>query len=134
MTSSEGMGVVPQPNYEQCNPSDSACVARNQVLNAQYNVANIQDLWSRNNSGPMPVGWMTAGDTPTIQQAVAQSYNTTAAPNTGGSKVTSGGKVQFNSPRGSNSLQVGDTWLVTIMGATPNSPVSVNAGGATTPM
>ena len=127
-----GLGTVPTPAYETCNPTDSACVARNQVLNAAYNEAVVEDLWKTYNSGPMPVGWMTAGDDPTRQQQVAANYNTAnvvpAAP------AASGGHVTFTSSRGSNALQVGDTWLVSITGATPNSPVSVNAGGSTTQM
>lgn len=125
-----GFGAVAVPAYENCNPTDSACVARNQVLNAQYNEAVVQDLWKTYNSGPMPVGWMTAGDSPARQQQVAADYNAAnpVAPS------PSGGHVTFTSSRGSNALQVGDTWLVSITGATPNAPVTVNAGGAQTQM
>jgi hypothetical protein len=108
-------------------------VARNQVLNAAYNEAVVEDLWKTYNSGPMPVGWMTAGDDPTRQQQVAANYNT-ANPVVPAAPAASGGHVTFTSSRGSNALQVGDTWLVSITGATPNSPVSVNAGGSTTQM
>ena len=128
-----GLGTVPTPAYETCNPTDSACVARNQVLNAAYNEAVVEDLWKTYNSGPMPVGWMTAGDDPTRQQQVAANYNT-ANPVVPAAPAASGGHVTFTSSRGSNALQVGDTWLVSITGATPNSPVSVNAGGSTTQM
>jgi hypothetical protein len=137
-----GLGAVPVPAYENCDPSDSACVARNQVLNAAYNEAVVQELWSKYNSGPMPVGWMTAGDDPVRQQQVAGDYNATLQAQTLGnqshttatSPAPSGGHVTFTSSRGSNALQVGDTWLVSITGATPNAPVTVNAGGATTQM
>jgi hypothetical protein len=133
-----GLGAIATPVYENCNPSDSACVARNQLLNAAYNEAVVQDLWKTYNSGPMPVGWMTAGDDPIRQQQVAADYNTAnpvpVSTPAASAPAASGGHVTFTSSRGSNALQVGDTWLVSITGATPNAQVTVNAGGATTPM
>jgi hypothetical protein len=46
----------------------------------------------------------------------------------------SGGRVTFTSSRGGNTLQVGDTWLVSISGATPNKQVTAKVGTDTTPM
>jgi len=34
-----GLGAIAVPVYENCDPSDSACVARNNVMNASYNLA-----------------------------------------------------------------------------------------------
>jgi hypothetical protein len=48
--------------------------------------------------------------------------------------VPSGGRVTFTSSRGGNVLQVGDTWLVSIAGATPNKPVTAKVGSDVTPM
>jgi hypothetical protein len=44
-----------------------------------------------------------------------------------------GGRVSFTSSRGSNALRVGDTWLVSITGASPNTAVTVSGSGPAGP-
>jgi hypothetical protein len=40
--------------------------------------------------------------------------------------VANGGQLTFTTSRGGTSLQVGDTWTVSISGATPKAPVTVS--------
>lgn len=47
--------------------------------------------------------------------------------------VPHGGRVTFTTSRGTGALQVGDTWLVAITGASPNSPVTVSGSMPTGP-
>jgi hypothetical protein len=50
------------------------------------------------------------------------------------SRIPAPGRVSFTSSRGGNALQVGDTWLVSITGATPNAQVTAKVGSDVTPM
>ena len=154
-----GLGAIATPVYENCDPTDSACVARNQVLNAAYNLALEQEANALHLSQCLSLGYPAATchgqfDPGGIVDATAnagqpvQGYTAlqaqtqanqpqAASPSpsaSSGGANQSGGHVTFTSSRGSNSLQVGDTWLVSITGATPNAPVMVNAGGSTTQM
>jgi len=38
-----GLGSIAAPVYEDCNPTDSACVARNNTLNAAWNLAVLSE-------------------------------------------------------------------------------------------
>jgi hypothetical protein len=145
-----GLGDIAAPAYETCNPSDSACVARNQVLNAAYNLAIEQAANAQHLADCLHLGYPAAtchaqfdpggtADATANAGEPVQGYSTLQAQTQAAASAPSapaafGGHVTFTSSRGSNALQVGDSWLVSITGATPNAPVTVNAGGSTTQM
>jgi hypothetical protein len=140
-----GLGVFnppAQPNYEDCQPRDVPCTQRNQVKSDAYVQAmakaqadNNRDQCLANlalNSGtPAQTAAGLARCNAAYADAAAYSIETGTPPEsvTWGAPVAApvakGGKVTFTSSRGSNFLQVGDTWMVAITGATPNSVVTV---------
>jgi hypothetical protein len=140
-----GLGAIAAPVYENCDPSDSACVARNQVLNAAYNLAIEQAANAEHLAQCLSLGYPAAtchaqfdpggtSDATANAGQPVQGYSTLQAQTQASAPSASGGHVTFTSSRGGNALQVGDTWLVSITGASPNAPVTVTAGGNTTPM
>ena len=140
-----GLGAIAVPVYEDCDPSDSACVARNNVLNASYNLALEQAANAQHLSQCLNLGYPAAtcraqfdpggivDSTANAGQPV-QGYSTLQAQTQASAPSASGGHVTFTSSRGGNQLQVGDTWLVSITGASPNAPVTATVGTNTTPM
>jgi len=141
-----GLGAVADPTYENCSPVDSACVARNQVLNAAWNLAVEQAANAQHLAQCLSLGYPaatchaqfdpggTVDATANAGQPV-QGYTTLQAQTQAATAASpSGGHVTFTTSRGSNQLQVGDTWLVSITGATPNAPVTATVGRNTTPM
>jgi hypothetical protein len=140
----QGLGTIPPPVYEDCG-IDAACIARNNVKEQAYNLAVLSETRQKqlafclNDPGYSPAQCHAQFDPGGVQDQTAnagQAVVTQAAPVAPpvNQVPQSGGHVTFTSSRGSNALQVGDTWLVAITGATPNAPVTVNAGGNTTQM
>ena len=142
----QGLGTVAAPVYEDCG-FDAACIARNDAKEGAYLLAQEQDTnaghlsWCLSSGYPAASCYATYGPGGTVDQTAnaGQPVQVTvtqpaAQPAAQSAPSASGGHVTFSSSRGSNALQVGDTWLVSITGATPNSPVSVTAGGAATQM
>jgi hypothetical protein len=132
--------VPERPQYEDCGPGDGACIARNLTKNIGWNQAASIALYGHDGSGNGPLGQL---DKPFVQTYVTGSDQNpypsgqAQAPAAATPPVTpsvSGGHVTFTSSRGSNALQVGDTWLVSITGATPNAPVTATVGSSTSPM
>jgi hypothetical protein len=139
-----GLGAVPYPTFEVCaGPWDSPCVARNEVTSDNYNVAVAQALAQSNmdqceaNARLSPdqyqpallarcqgqLAIQSAPDNPVVTTWDGSHAYAPAAPPM---VITPrGGQFSFQSSRGGTSLYVGDTWTVSITGATPNSPVTV---------
>lgn len=150
---------VVQPTNEVCQPWDTPCVMRNVARQTGYQIAEGQNSASQLYGNCLaggtdaatcrarwPVGY--AGDVPFMNlprdQQVAEaaqggfSIPAPVAPAVPAAPVASGGSVHFQSSRGGTLVYPGDTWTVTISGASPNLPVQVQGGknGAsnTTPM
>jgi len=108
---------------EQCSPNDFACVQRNVARgDILYNAGKPTLGYDPNDFIGRPAPSLPAPPSPyTVLglPAPAAAAPPPAAP-------ISGGRLAFTSSRGSNSLQVGDTWLVSITGASPNMPVTVS--------
>ena len=117
------------PAYETCSAVDSACMARNLVKNQAYQSALSIATFGSDGAGNGPLGSQDYGRSmslPAVNPNAQTPYVAPASP--------SGGRVSFTSSRGGNSLQVGDTWLVSITGATPSKQVTAKVGSDTTPM
>jgi hypothetical protein len=148
-----GAVILQPPAYENCNDYDSACVARNQVLSNAYDLAASQDQAQQNmdqcmanaqNATPGAQYDATVArcngqfaiqnsTDPVAALAAAIAAQSASGGAGTGSQAARGGNVAFTTSRGGNALQVGDTWLVAITGASPNSPVTVSGsmpGGA----
>jgi len=146
-----GLGVFNAPArpdwVDPGYPPDPAIVARNTAENSAYQVA-VQMEQAGNNFDQCAANAQNANSPEQYaevmarcnQQAEIQSapmnpvvtYDTppvavTPRPNA----PARGGQLSFTSSRGGTALQVGDTWLVAITGATPNSPVTVSGSGNT---
>ena len=142
-----GLGDAgPQPTYtpENCAATDSACVQRNAVANANFGAAMAAWQVANNLDGCIA----NANQNPNPAAAIAQckanysgggaGYDAASSiPYTGGgsSPAVSGGRVSFatSGTGGSGSPYVGDTYQVSITGATPNSPVTVSGNGPSGP-
>jgi hypothetical protein len=150
----DGLGVFSPPSrpaFENCNPLDSACVARNQVLSDAYDLAMAQ-AQAQNNIDQCMENAKNATPGAQYEAAVAACHGQYQSQSpTGQSYVSSvnppspsGGQLSFTSSRGAyvpggTTLQVGDTWHLSITGATPNAPVTVSGsmpsgGFSNTPM
>jgi hypothetical protein len=140
-----GAVILQPPTYENCSDYDSACVARNQVLSDAYDLAASQDQAQQNmdqcmtnaqNATPGAQYDATVARCNgqfAIQNSVdpvaalaAAIANPPASSGAGTGTPARGGNVTFTTSRGGNTLQGGDTWLVAITGASPNSPVTVS--------
>lgn len=133
-----GLGAV-APTYEKCFPTDSACVARNSAAGAAYGAAQLSDFMAArlayclSDPGNNPASCHAEFDPGGSYAATAnagqpvQGY-VPRAPNlpTPAVSAPSGGRLNFTTSRGGTSLQVGDTWQVSITGATPNAPVTAS--------
>jgi len=138
-----GLGNVPLPNYEDCGyPPDSACVLRNNNLGNEYQLARQLDLAQQNRqicldnarsaSSPAQLTNMLAECAAQFTQQTGPEAGDLAMPTRGGQiqpGSLGGGRVSFAGSRGGTDLQVGDTWLVSITGATGNAPVTMNGSG-----
>jgi hypothetical protein len=120
-----GLGdLIPKPNYENCDPRDSACVTRNQVLNDQWAVDNQQAQADNNYNECIKSGDIARCQ---AQRDIQTSYawGNTADPNSGsgggGQRPTS---LNFTTSRSGGVLYPGDTWTISIGGARANSPVT----------
>jgi hypothetical protein len=145
-----------QPDYEDCDPRDTPCVMRNSAKSnanvlaiagaqAQNNLdqclANAENANSPEQKASVlascgqaysdagayaaqtaaaPVTWYSGGGTAASFVGVNVPVKAPAPP------VARGGQLTFTSSRGGTALQVGDTWMVAITGASPNSPVTVS--------
>ncbi|MFI5115047.1 MAG: hypothetical protein ACHP7J_07875 [Terriglobales bacterium] len=114
----------PVPAYESCSAVDSACVARNLAKNQGYQQALAIATYGHDGDGNGPLGYLDSAKNPYLGTTPVASV---VAP-------ASGGRVAFTSSRGGNQLQVGDTWLVSITGATPGKQVTAKVGSDVTPM
>ena len=140
-----GAAILTPPTYENCNDYDSACVARNQVLSNAYDLAASQDQAQQNmdqclaNAQNATPGaqydetvarcngqFAIQNSVDPVAALAAAIANPPASPGAGTGTPARGGNVTFTTSRGGNALQVGDTWLVAITGASPNSPVTVS--------
>jgi hypothetical protein len=142
-----GAVILAPPAYENCDDYDSACVARNQVLSNAYDLAASQDQAQANMdqcmanaqnatpgaqydetvarcNGQFAIQNSTDPSAALAAAIAAQSASPGAT--VSGSQPARGGQLTFTTSRGGNALQVGDTWLVAITGASPNSPVTVS--------
>jgi hypothetical protein len=112
------------PGPGQCSIYDGACVAQNAALMDAYNVA----MGICN--GVFPVGTtVNSGIVSGIPAATPPPPAVTPKPPTAPATpaaVPNGGTFSFTTSRGSSAMQVGDTWLVSITGASPNTPVTVS--------
>jgi len=122
-----------QPNYEQCQPLDSACAARNGASQvawqnayfvAQADYQRALCLWNgvdpatcNQRYPPGAMGSMA------VQAAAPPVTAQPAAP------VVYNPRLAFGP---STSLKVGDTWTLSISGAAPNAPVTVSMTGPKT--
>jgi len=156
--------LLAQANLQDCDPRDSACVSNNTAKQAAVEdfwaahqstgvpddtkltfAPQTQQQVSEFYSGNPLVGGNVV-DTRGIMKVSggASSSGGSGGSATGGSasggssNPVSGGQLSFTTSRGGTSLQVGDSWTITITGATPNQPVAVTGGKngstATTPM
>jgi len=155
-----GLGFGPTPPvWENCDPKDVACVLRNTLASNAYqeamNVAQAQnnraqcEANARNAGSPGQYAEVMAScaaayaqqsqpDVPTLvltPPAPGPAYQPPVPnPSVPGyvppSVVPRGGSLSFTTSRGSLAMQVGDTWLVSITGATPNATVTVSGSGA----
>jgi hypothetical protein len=135
----DGLGVFdppPAPAIEDCYPTDSACVARNQVLTNAYALAVAQaqaqnniDQCMANAANATPGAQYDAAVAACHGQYQQQSPTEQTPSYVAPSNPTpaSGGALTFTTSRGDpHAMQVGDTWHVSITGATPNAPVTVS--------
>lgn len=154
-----GLGdLVAKPNYETCDPRDVACVARNTAAADQWSQAiakaqadaNLAQCRANADNASSPQQKADVLASCGIAYSGAQAYSieqgTPAANANWGAPVgiplpqaatrtaARGGQLTFSTSRGGTSLQVGDTWQVSITGASPNSPVTVKMGSDITPM
>lgn len=143
-----GMGVFTPPatpKYAVCETYDSACVAGNEDLANAYDLAmsqaqasNTQDQCMQNAQNATPGAQYDAAVAACNGQFAIQNapqsgaginyatVESSAAGPGSGSAPASGGKFTFASSRGGTAFQVGDTWQISITGATPNAPVTVS--------
>jgi hypothetical protein len=141
-----GSVLVPLPNYATCDPRDTACTVANQQLSDKYNL-DVQQAEAANNAQQCLLNANNA--TTDVQRAavlaacsgqyITQGGSPSLSPFTGGpgAPVYAGtpagqggvavrpGTFSFTTSRGSKAMQVGDSWTVTIMGATPGLQVNV---------
>jgi hypothetical protein len=137
-----GLGAIAVPVYENCDPTDSACVARNLALDNAYNLALEQAANAQHLSQCLSLGYPAAtchaqfdpGGTVDSTANAGQPIQGYSLLQSQTQATPSGGHVTFTTSRGSNALQVGDTWLVSITGASPNTQVTATVGTNTTPM
>jgi hypothetical protein len=76
-----------------------------------------------------PVTWYSGGGSAVPFQGDQQATAALAAKQIAAAlaaPVARGGQLTFTSSRGGTALRVGDTWIVAITGASPNSPVTVS--------
>jgi hypothetical protein len=120
-------------------------VARNNAANAAWNLAVEQDTNAQHLAWCLQSGsgysaaechatYDPGGSIDATANAGApvQGYATLKAQTQ--APAASGGHVTFTSSRGGNALQVGDTWMVSITGASPGKQVTAKVGSDTTPM
>jgi hypothetical protein len=119
-----GGQLVPLPAYANCDPRDVACVANNEALNTQYNL-NVQQAQAQNNYDQCMndgKGQAFCGAQAAVQSGGQVITEVLPAAATAGPQ---GGTFSFTTSRGGNAMQVGDSWKVSITGATPYMQVSV---------
>jgi hypothetical protein len=132
------------PNYQDPGyPPDPAIVAANEVLANAYDLAMNQAQANNNNDQCManaqnatPGAQYDAAVAACQGQLAIQSapqsgaginYTTSSVPATPATAISyRGGQLTFSTSRGGTALQVGDTWTVSIQGATPNAAVTVS--------
>jgi hypothetical protein len=141
--------LLAQAGLKDCDPRDSQCVADNQAKQAA-----VETFWAAVLATGNPEGAENPPDfshiTGNVQQFMAdqplavppeivQAANavteaagvpsvavTVAAPVT--AVALKPGTLSFHTSRGGTALQTGDTWTVSIQGASPNIQVSVKGG------
>lgn len=141
-----GLGVFNLPSrptwIDPGYPADPAIVARNTAASDAFELAVQQEqagsnfdqcaLNAQNANSPEQYAEVMArcNQQAEIQSApmvpTVQYYTPPTVPRATYTTPARGGQLSFTTSRGGNALQVGDTWLVAITGATPNSPVTVS--------
>jgi hypothetical protein len=143
--------LIAQTGIQDCNPRDIACVAENEqradaatalwvanymthpetanmaVPNVSLNLDTSDAALSQYQSN-IPVTDQTIRVQGGPTQSAAQLMGR-ASPAGAQAAAPRGGQLSFTTSRGGVSLYVGDTWLVSITGASPNSPVTVSGSG-----
>lgn len=144
------------PNYEVCDPRDTACTQRNEAAQIAYTqgiliaqASNDRDLcesnanmsdepyrsaalavcasrWPANLASTIPVQNLPNSYLPSAFLTPAQEAAIYTGVPAGGGAAT-GGQVSFTSPHGT-AAKVGDTWLIKITGAAPGGQVTVIGG------
>jgi hypothetical protein len=136
-----------------CDPRDSACVAQNEQITdavralwtSQYmtnpDVANqpVPDVSVNLQTSPAALQQYmqnipVTSETISVDQGPVKTAAQWLSGGSGGASaavtpVRRGGQLTFTTSKGTAALQVGDTWLVAISGASPNSPVTVSGSG-----
>lgn len=120
-------GAQMQQNLDQCTQN-----AQNATSQEQYDATMARCA----QAAAMSAYAVDTGQTPAYNEGVNQPIPKPAVPASSGSAPAysgtaagvpaRGGQITFTSSRGGQALQVGDTWLVAVTGASPNAPVSVS--------
>lgn len=137
------------PGQEDCSPFASDCVARQTQRMSAINAMWVSDPHSGHNTTenwPVPsVSWSPDQSAAAVRQFESNQPVFSGQVSTDGASQSvaqliaasspayrpqiQGGRLSFTSSRGGSSLYVGDTWLISITGASPNSPVTVSGSG-----
>ena len=125
-----GVGVV-DPTYEKCGPTDSACVARNAAVGATFGAAQLGEWLAARLASCIALGSNPAGCHAEFDPGGSYAATANAGERANSTYVASvippvGGNMQFafTTSRGSTfNLYPGDTWNITIKGATPGAIV-----------
>ncbi len=146
-------GLLAQANLQDCSPMDSACVSNNVAKQAAVETLWIENYMTKPGGAPddlvleftpqtaaqvrefyNPQDLFNSGnvvDTSGILHMVSGGGTTAVRTNTGNGATAvaaRGGSLSFSTSRGSAALRPGDTWRVSITGASPNTQVSVQGG------
>lgn len=104
--------------HENCSPMDSACVARMAArADAVLNTWATDPASGHNSTANLPIG------SPAPPTAVTVALPPVTA------MAIRGGSLSFSTSSGGSAAKVGDSWTVTITGASPNMQVSVSGSG-----
>jgi hypothetical protein len=120
-------GAQAQNNLDQClaNAENATPGAQRDSVLASCGQAYSDAGAYAAQTAATPVTWYSGGGSPVPfegnQQATAALAAQRATP-----AAPRGGQLTFTSSRGGTALQVGDTWMVAITGASPNSPVTAS--------
>ncbi len=125
-------GIVPLPDYENCEPRDSACVARNAVKNTNYNLA-VERAQADNNYSQCLANAANATSPQQYKDTLDRCdgqfiIQTPDLPNTAPTNQSVAGTFQFQVSRPGNVFYPGDTWSINI--TSPNAWKVVSTSGS----